>query len=206
MTRDRFATRAAILDSAASIITSTGLASLGVNALADAAGCDKVLIYRYFGGLDGVLTALGAERALWPAVQIAEDDGESLADAVRTVLLEEWAAVAGSAFAFQCARAEATAGGPLTLAVREQRADHHARAIAALQAAHRVPQYTDLPALLELLSAALTMLALRSSHPGTAGAADAEPRPLDPSAAAGWRRIEKMVGTITRALLEAPHG
>ena len=206
MTRDRFATRAAILDSAAAIIATTGLPSLGVNALADAAGCDKVLIYRYFGGLDGVLTALGAERAVWPAVQLTEDDGEPLADAMRTVLLEEWASIAGSAFSLECARAEVTFGEPLSSAVREQRADHHARTIAALQAAHRVPQYTDLPALLELLSAALTMLALRSAHGAADGSPGAGPGPLDPSSAAGWRRIEKMVATITRALLEPPHG
>jgi AcrR family transcriptional regulator len=207
LTRDRFATRAAILDSAASIIETSGLPALGVNALADAAKCDKVLIYRYFGGLDGVLAALGAERAVWPAVQLAEDDGESLADAMRTVLLEEWASISGSAFSLQCARAETTAAGPLSSAVREQRADHHARAIAALQAAHHIPQYTDLPALLELLSAALTMLALRSAsaHAAGSGSPDAAQGVLDPTTAAGWRRIEKMVATIARALLEAPH-
>jgi AcrR family transcriptional regulator len=205
VTRDRFATRAAILDSAASIITSSGVPSLGVNALADAAGCDKVLIYRYFGGLDGVLAALGAERALWPSVQIEADAGESLADAMRTVILEEWAALASNALSLGCAAAEGMAGGPLALAVREQRADHHARTLAALQGAHRVPQYTDLPAMLELLSAALTMLALRSAY-NSAAAEPASAGALDPSTPAGWRRIEKMVATITRALLEAPHG
>ena len=66
MSRDRFATRAALLNAAASIIASHGLPQLGVNSLAHAANCDKVLIYRYFGGLDGVLAALGAERMLWP--------------------------------------------------------------------------------------------------------------------------------------------
>lgn len=206
MTRDRFATRAAILDSAADIIATTGLPSLGINALADAAGCDKVLIYRYFGGLDGVLAALGAERTLWPAVQIPQDERESLADVVRTMLLEEWAAIAGHAMTVQCAGAEATLAGPLSSAVREQRAEHHASAIAAIQGAHRIPQYTDLPALVELLSAALTLLALRSAHPGAAKPAAAKSGVLDPATQDGWRRIEKMVGTITRALLEAPHG
>ena len=52
MPRDRFATRAVILESAAAIVAAEGVAGIGVNSLAEAARCDKVLIYRYFGGLD----------------------------------------------------------------------------------------------------------------------------------------------------------
>src|SRR5665647_2595939 len=101
MARDRFATRAAILESAAAIVAAEGVGSLGINALANAARCDKVLIYRYFGGLDGVLRSLGAERMLWPAAQLEDGGGDagedSLANAVHALLLEEWAALAGGA-------------------------------------------------------------------------------------------------------------
>src|SRR5665647_2678617 len=77
MARDRFATRAAILESAAAIVAAEGVGSLGINALANAARCDKVLIYRYFGGLDGVLRSLGAERMLWPAAQLEDGGGDA---------------------------------------------------------------------------------------------------------------------------------
>nr|QQZ49764.1 TetR/AcrR family transcriptional regulator [Phenylobacterium glaciei] len=33
--------------------------------MARAAGCDKQLIYRYFGGLEGLVDALGADFATW---------------------------------------------------------------------------------------------------------------------------------------------
>lgn len=39
-----------------------GFATFGVNAVAREAGCDKQLIYRYFGGLDGLATALCARE------------------------------------------------------------------------------------------------------------------------------------------------
>ena len=196
MTRDRSATRAAILDSAATILSTLGASALRINALADAAKCDKVLIYRYFGGLDGVLEALGAEHVLWPSVEVGDDlDGSSLADAVRSTLLEEWAAITDGALLRAAAAAEANGNGVLGPAVAEQRAECHARVIAQLRASHRIPQYTDLPALVELVSAALAMLALR-------GAA----RSIDPGSPEGGRRIEKMVGAIVRALLEPSGG
>ncbi|MFI5241783.1 MAG: hypothetical protein ACHQRL_02150, partial [Gemmatimonadales bacterium] len=75
----------------------------------------------------------------------------------------------------------------------------HARLIAQLRASHRVPQYTDLAALVELMSAALAMLALRE-----AGARATQA--IDPAGPEGRRRIEKMVGAIARALLEPSGG
>jgi AcrR family transcriptional regulator len=197
LTRDRFATRAAILDSAATILSTLGAPALRVNALAHAAKCDKVLIYRYFGGLDGVLKALGAERRLWPRAEVGEDsDGSSLADAVRTTLLEEWAAITDQALIRAAVAAESSGNGALAPPVAEQRAESHARMISQLRASHRIPHYTDLPALVELISAALAMLALRAA-PATQSSDSATPD--------GRRRIEKMVGAITRALLE-PNG
>lgn len=212
MARDRFATRAAILESAGELVAAHGVGALGVNVLADAAGCDKVLIYRYFGGLDGVLGALGAERMVWPRVEIEGDGGgggddgnESLADALQSVVLEEWAALAGGALMLQAGAAEIAGGNALGRAVAEQRSGRHAEILAALRSRHRVPPYIDLAALLELLSAALTLFALRAAGArgeGT-GLAEGGVQLLDPNTPQGWRRIEKTVGMVAKALLES---
>lgn len=202
MPRDRFATRALILDSAASIIAAGGVAELGVNALADAAKCDKVLIYRYFGGLDGVLAALAEERMLWPHVVISDEPAsgdDSLADAVQSLMLEEWAALSSGTLMLAATSAEhATASAILGAAVSAQRSERHAAMIATLKERYRIPPYVDLPALVELLSAALTSFALRAAHaPSSAIPAQS----FDPASPQGWRRMEKMIGAITRALL-----
>jgi AcrR family transcriptional regulator len=201
LTRDRFATRATLLNSAASIIASGGLPQLGVNSLAHAANCDNVLIYRYFGGLDGVLAALGAERMLWPHVELTPDDANhnpSLADSVTDLLLEEWAALSSATLILQSATAELTTHNPLGAAASFQRTELHAQIIAKIQTAHHVPPYIDLPALLELLSAALTLFALRSAHAEHSELSES----FDPATPQGWRRIEKMLSAITRALLD----
>lgn len=63
--RDPEATRKRILDAALELIAEAGFSAFGVNALATRAGADKVLIYRYFGGLDGVIAALAERPELW---------------------------------------------------------------------------------------------------------------------------------------------
>jgi len=44
-----------LLEAVSHIIENDGFTKIGVNRIASRARCDKVLIYRYFGGLDGLL-------------------------------------------------------------------------------------------------------------------------------------------------------
>jgi len=64
-TRDRARTQTAILAAARQLLAEQGYPGWGINAIARAAGCDKQLIYRYFGGLNGLAEAIGAEMAAW---------------------------------------------------------------------------------------------------------------------------------------------
>lgn len=63
--RDRSATSARILKAATELLAQGGFQNLGVNAVARRAGCDKQLIYRYYGGMDGLVDAIGGELARW---------------------------------------------------------------------------------------------------------------------------------------------
>lgn len=72
-TRDRGATQMRILDAAQTILTQSGPAGFGVNAVARMAGVDKQLIYRYFDGLDGLLEALGDRIAVWWHDRLMDD-------------------------------------------------------------------------------------------------------------------------------------
>lgn len=46
-----------LIEAVSTIITEEGFSKIGINKIAKTAGCDKVLIYRYFGNLDGLITA-----------------------------------------------------------------------------------------------------------------------------------------------------
>jgi AcrR family transcriptional regulator len=57
--RNREDTEAAIVQAALAVLESDGFQGLGINTVARQAGCDKQLIYRYFGGLPDLITAMG---------------------------------------------------------------------------------------------------------------------------------------------------
>jgi len=67
--RDREATRARLIQAVGSLLAREGFKGLGVNAVAREAGVDKVLIYRYFGGLPELITAFGREGNFWPSIK-----------------------------------------------------------------------------------------------------------------------------------------
>ena len=46
-----------LLEAVSRVIEDEGFTKIGINRIARQAQCDKVLIYRYFGGLDGLLVA-----------------------------------------------------------------------------------------------------------------------------------------------------
>jgi AcrR family transcriptional regulator len=73
--RDRSATEERILAAVGVVLARDGFTAIGVNAVAREAAVDKVLIYRYFGGLPELLTAWGRSGRFWPSVdELLGDD------------------------------------------------------------------------------------------------------------------------------------
>lgn len=64
----RVHTEQALVAAVGAVLATDGFGALGVNALAQRAGCDKALIYRYFGDLEGVIAAYGRTPEFWPTV------------------------------------------------------------------------------------------------------------------------------------------
>ena len=89
--RNREETRTAILAAAQALLAEEGFSGFGVNALARRSGFDKQLIYRYFGGLDGLVDALGEALAGWVATRLAPvlagNVGPGYGDLVEAVML-----------------------------------------------------------------------------------------------------------------------
>jgi AcrR family transcriptional regulator len=77
--RDRAATEERILAAVGEVLARDGFNALGINAIAREAAVDKVLIYRYFGGLPELLRSWGASGRFWPTVQeILGDDAQAM--------------------------------------------------------------------------------------------------------------------------------
>jgi AcrR family transcriptional regulator len=67
--RDRASTRARLVQAVGTLLARQGFTALGVNAVAKEAGVDKVLIYRYFGGMPELLRAFGKSGEFWPSFE-----------------------------------------------------------------------------------------------------------------------------------------
>ncbi len=64
--RNKEKTREKIIKGANALLTRTGFKDFGINSVAREAECDKVLLYRYFGDLDGLLGAMAESVQYFP--------------------------------------------------------------------------------------------------------------------------------------------
>jgi len=65
--KNRLETEAKLVKAVGEVLAERGFAKLGVNAVARQAGVDKVLIYRYFDDLDGLMRAYAKSSDFWPS-------------------------------------------------------------------------------------------------------------------------------------------
>ncbi len=68
MVRDRKETERKLIAATGRVLARDGFRRLGVNTVAREAGVDKVLIYRYFDGLPGLVEAYARQGDFWPGV------------------------------------------------------------------------------------------------------------------------------------------
>src|SRR5215468_12191569 len=91
--RDREQTRKKILAAMGTLLARRGSSGLGINAIAREARIDKVLIYRYFGGLDQLYRAFALEGNIFPSLdevtegRLHEFRGLTPAERAKTIIL-----------------------------------------------------------------------------------------------------------------------
>jgi len=199
--RDRDATEARVVNAAAELLAQGGAAALGVNALAKAAECDKQLIYRYFGGLDGVLAALGrvvADRlsaALAAALLSPAPDWPAFAQALARGLV---AAYRSDPTLVHLRAAELAAPPGAVQALSDARGAVLSDWVKAVRPALPAPRGRDVPALVAILAGAIETAALSSA---ATGAVVGLPLRTD----ADWSRFESaLAGLIATAFAPAP--
>jgi len=64
----RIETERKLVEAVGDLLAEDGFSAVGVNAVCARAGVNKALIYRYYGGLDGLLQAYGESGDFWPSV------------------------------------------------------------------------------------------------------------------------------------------
>jgi AcrR family transcriptional regulator len=195
--RNRDETRAAILTAAQALLADEGFSGFGVNALARKSGFDKQLIYRYFGGLDGLVDALGEALAGWVATHLApvltQDPGPTYGNLVEAVMLAYLDALRGDSLMQKLVAWEVSDPSPQVRRLSDQRARAMGELVARLRGDRQPSPSLDAPALNAILIAAIQHLVL-------AGATSGRFSGMALTNEADWDRARAMLSRIVRAL------
>lgn len=194
-TRDQ--TRDRILDAAKRVLADTGYASFGVNAVAREAGCDKVLIYRYFGGVEGLAEAMGDSLSFWLPQSATVTPGTAYGSAMRSVLAGYLAALRQTPLVKRILTWELLQTNDLTTKLGAAKSISVQNWFQTLKARTAgPPPGIDAPAINAILIAAAHHLALREDNDGAFSGLDLR----DPHT---WTRLDTAFGQLIEAAYPA---
>jgi AcrR family transcriptional regulator len=167
MTRSRLQTEQRILDAVGTILLEQGYPAAGINAIARQAGCDKVLIYRYFGGFNELLLAFAETATLWwevdeiiseTAVECAEI---ALPDYLQTLLNRYVTALESRPLALEIMAWEMSAQNNLTNTLARIRGERGMELVKRIRAFYQQPNI-DIGGILGVFGAAINYLIIRT--------------------------------------------
>ena len=197
--RDRAATEERILAAVGEVLARDGFSALGINSIAGEAGVDKVLIYRYFGGLPELLKAWGSSGRFWPSAQeLLGDDPE----AVRALPIDERYALFFDRFidalrarplTVEVLAAEVVERNELT-AILETEREQWGQEVAALFGGTEFRSRPELLGITLLLVAGVQYLLVRARKIRHFGG-------IDLHSDAGWAALKQALRAMARPLL-----
>jgi AcrR family transcriptional regulator len=177
---------------------------LGVNALAAEAGCDKKLVGRYFGGIEGVVTALGGDLGFWVGNSTAAggamesaSSGATYGARMRTLMRRYADALRTNPLLPKVLAWELVAPSPALAALEHSRSIAVGRWMQAARGDLAPPPGVDAPAINAVLLAALHYLVLREQTlPTFAG--------MDISSPAGRARVTAALESLMAGVYAPP--
>lgn len=88
-------TKKRLIKAAGEILATKGFTKFGINSVARQAGVNKTLIYRYFGDMDGLVSAYASQSDFWPALDelLANSDNQDLLILLKQILTNYWHAL-----------------------------------------------------------------------------------------------------------------
>jgi AcrR family transcriptional regulator len=167
MARSRLQTEQKILNALETLLLEQGYPAVGVNAIARQAGCDKVLIYRYFDGLDGLLLAFAEATPLWWEVdEVMSETADTLAsqplhEYLQTLLKRHASSLQAMPVTLEIMAWEMSEQNNLTIALARTRAERGMELIKKIRTHYSQPSF-DVGGILGVFGAAINYLVIRT--------------------------------------------
>lgn len=185
--RDRGQTQQILIGAVGRVLAKDGFIGLGINAIAREARVDKVLIYRYFGGLPNLLKAYGQSGDFWPSVEEVLGPDENalralpLAQRTATIVMRLLDALRKRPQTIEILAWEAVQQNALTESLAEIR-EQWSREVITRMLPDSVKDEDDVLALASLLVGGFQYLLIRSRNTKVYGG-------IALNTEDGWRRI-----------------
>jgi AcrR family transcriptional regulator len=194
MKKDKVRTMQRLVAAVGSVIRKQGFSALGVNSVASEAGVDKVLLYRYFGSMEGLLKEYVSASDYYKAATTlipGSMNGYTSKDihkAGSQIILEQLRRLRASADLQEIYRYELNTDDPVTRSLSEQR-EREGTAVLSMFEERIDRSRADLSAIISVILAGGIYLILRKKSTRVFNGVDLETEK-------GWQRIEKAIDTM----------
>ena len=191
--RDRETTERRLLDTIGQMITESGFEKIGINAVASQSGVSKILIYRYFGSVEGLMAAYIRQHDFWINFPQELPDRSQLPTFLKNMFKEQIEQLRSNPTLKRLYRWELSSDNAIVMTLKEQREK------AGMQRLTKISELTgysleELAPLATILTASITYLVMLEEFcPVYNGI------PLNKDA--GWKQIIEGINTLIDKLL-----
>lgn len=191
--RDRETTERRLLDTIGQMITESGFEKIGINAVSSQSGVSKILIYRYFGSVEGLMAAYIRQHDFWINFPQELPDRSQLPTFLKNMFKEQIEQLRSNPTLKRLYRWELSSDNAIVMTLREQREK------AGMQRLTKISELTgysleELAPLATILTASITYLVMLEEFcPVYNGI------PLNKDA--GWKQIIEGINTLIDKLL-----
>ncbi|MBN1332794.1 MAG: TetR/AcrR family transcriptional regulator [Synergistales bacterium] len=198
--RNKEDTKKNLLASLDRILKERGFEGLGINAVAREAGVSKMLIYRYFGNMEGLLEAYAGSKGFWPAQKtemeniLSENRDRGIPDLASAYMKHFLRELRKRPATQEVMRWELSHQNEITRSLATIREEQGMEMMDFLEDQLKLKDQLDIKALTALISAGISYLILRAK---TADVFLGIPINDD----TGWERMETIIEVIFRKLL-----
>ena len=157
--KNREQTEEKILEAVGSIIENQGFEKVGINAIATEAGVSKMLIYRYFGGVEELIAQYLIQKDYWANTDAAIINREAVGDSIKSMFRQQVEQLRNDITLRRLYRWELSTNNQNIRQLRNRREENGCRLIKMVSALTGCPD-AQVAALASILSASISYLAL----------------------------------------------
>lgn len=186
--KNRELTEKKIIDAVERIIENQGFEKLGINAVASEAGVSKMLIYRYFGGLDELLAHYLMQKDYWANTDTTILEQANVGESIKNMFRKQIKQMRNDIMLKRLCRWELTADNDNIRTLQDRR-ERNGRDLIQMVARLTGCSNAEVASLATILSTSISYLVLMEEQTSTYNG-------IDLQSEEGWKQIMDGIGLM----------